>query len=234
MWLLIAIFAILLAILMKISSDKSYSWNKIIFDIIRLLTSQDVKIFELTKFIFKVQNKTTTFIIMIILIFFTVIITKCFLSLLLNSYFKLIKVTVVDSLEELIDGNQCLIASRNKSIISLEHFKMFKEKQIEVLREKKEKYEQIVQMDMNDNGVIYGERVFIDMVEGKTIILENTIVINFIVETFKRDRDRFVISDRKYINQLAGHRINEISFIKEQLIFGFVSNIFIRLVHLKR
>ena len=213
---------------MKISIDKGYSWNNIIFDIIRLFTSQDINIFKLNRFILKVPNQTNLLITIIILIFFTVIITKCFTSLLLNIYFKLIKVPNVESLEQLIDGHQNLIACLNRTFDNLKHFKVFEEKQIEILREKKEKYEQIVKMNMNELGSIHDERVFNDMVEGKIIISENTITNNFIVETFKRQSHRFVISEHKYINQLGGHRIYESSFIREQQIFRFVSCIFIR------
>ena len=211
---------------MKISIDKSYSWNNIIFDIIRLFTSQDLNIFKSNQFIFKIRNKATTFITMVILIFFTVIITKCLTSLLLNTYFKLIKVTVVDSLEELIEGDQCLIASMNRTFDFLKMFKLFEQKQIEVLKEKKEKYQQTVEFDLNGPGALYEEGVFSDMVRGKTIILETTLAINYFVDIYKRQRDQFVTSEHKYINQRGGHYINKKSFIKEKQKFGFVSSIF--------
>ena len=163
---------------------------------------------------------------MIILISFTVIITKCFTSLLLNTYFKLIKVPVVESLEQLIEGNQCLIASRNRIFNFLKMFKVFEDKQIEVLREKKVEYEKNVKKKMNDNGVLYGEGVFSDMVRGKIIILGNTILKNYYVDLYKRERYQFVISEQKYINQIGGHPINKKSLIKEKQIFGFVSNIY--------
>ena len=219
MWLLILISALLLVILLKITINNS-SWNTITFDIIRSFTLQNVYIFKFQKI--KIQNKTTLIITMIILIFFTVIITKCFTSLLLNTYFKLIKVPYVESLEQLIDGNHCLIACLNRTIHYLKDFKVFEEKQIEVLREKKEKYEQIGKKDVNYKFYTHDEKVFNDIVDGKTILMENTFTINYFIETYKRERNRFVVSEHKYINLLAGHPINKQSFIKELQIFGFV------------
>ena len=211
--------------IMKISTYDIYSWYTIIFDIIRLFTSQDVDIFKLKNFILKIRNKRSTVITIISLIFFTVIITKCFTSLLLSTYFKLIKVSYVESLEQLMDGNQCLIASMNRSLRLLKDFNVFEEKQIEVLRKRKKEYQDIVKIDMDDKGAVYDERVFNDVIEGKTILLENTFGINNFIEIYKRDRDRFVISEHKYINLLAGPPINKESFIKEKQIFGFVSSI---------
>ena len=62
----------------------------------------------------------------------------------------------------------------NKTIDRLRQFKVFDDKQIEVLREKQNKYQKIVKFDLNGKGALYGEGVFIDMVEGKTIVLETT------------------------------------------------------------
>ena len=139
----------------------------------------------------------------------------------------MIKVPNVEILEQLIDGHQSLIACLNRTFDNL---KLLDKKQIEIMREKRKTYEQIVKMNMNELRSIYDKRVFNNMVEGKIVILENTITNNFIVETFKRERNRFVIPEHRYINQLAGHRLFENSIIKEQQIFGFVSSLFIRLV----
>ena len=229
MWLLIALVSILLAILMKINNI--CSWTNIIFDILRLFTAQDVNISKFNQFVLKVRNRTSTVITIIILIFFTVIITKCFTSLLLTTYFKIVKVPVVNSLEQLLERKQCLIASVNRTILILKVFNVLEDKQVEILRERKDRYEQVVKMDMNGNGAMFDERVFNDMVEGKTIIVDNTIVINHFVEIYERESHRFVVTKHKYINRLASHRLSENSIIKEQQIFGFVSSIFIRLVH---
>ena len=211
---------------MKITIDKSYSWNNIIFDIIRLFTSQDVNFFKLKKLIVKVQIKYTTNITMIILIFFTIIITKSFTSLLLTTYFKLIKVPYVESLEQLIDGDESLIVCLNRTFLFLRQYKVFEDKQIDILREKKDKYEKIVKFDPNGNGALFGEGVFSDMIEGKIVILEATVSSNLYINIYKRERDQFVISEHKYVNQLVGHHINNKSFIKERQIFGFVFSIF--------
>ena len=226
MWILIFIFGLILSILMKISSEKNSSWNTIIFDIIRLFTSQDVNFVKFKELIENVENRTKSIFVIITLIFFSFIITKCLTSLLLNSYFKFIKVPYVDSLEQIIDEDICLIATKNRSFQYLINYQVFDESKIKMLRDKKDKYEKINKINMEDKNSVYDEAVFNDMVKGKVIILENSAGIKYIIDYYKEEIDSFVVSQHKYIIQLGGHPINKRSLMKEQQIFGFVSSFF--------
>ena len=159
--------------------------------------------------------------IIITLLFFSFIITKCFTSLLLKTYFKLIKVPYVDSLEQLVDG-EYLIASMNFSFYSMEDNELIDEKQIEILRKMKVKYDEITNIDMETAMGTFDERIFNDVVDGRTILLEIGYRADAYLEYFKRDSDRFVVSQKNYVQYKNGHLINKRSSIVNQQIFGFV------------
>ena len=196
--------------------------KNIIFIIIRLFTSQDVNFSELSISIRKVKNKITLVIAMTVLIFFSFIITKSFTSLLLNTYFKLIKVTVVESLEQLLDGDDCLIASTDQMLNLLNYYQVFDQKQIEVLTKRKLKYEENFELDDRKEISIFNESVFNDVVEGKAIILLSSYGINYFLEYFKRDIERIVVSDHKYIKDFTGFLIHKTSIFGKQQKFAFV------------
>ena len=187
---------------------------------IRLFTSQDVNFHKLKKFSQKIQNKPTTIIIIITLTFFSFIITNCFTSLLLKAYFKLTKVALIDSLEQLIEQDQFHIASMKETFVALEHYQLIEERQIEVLKRRKDKYDKITELNMQIS--LIDERLFTDMIDGNAIIFESGFRIDFFLELFKKDRDRFAISQDKYLQFLIGHLIYKRSPIVKQQIFGFV------------
>ena len=220
---MVSIFGLILTILMKISLENNSKLNKIIFDTIRLFTTQDVN-FSKLKYYKKIGNETTFIILILTLIFFSFIITKCFTSLLLTTYFKFTKVPYIDSLEQLIDQDICLIASRNRTFLVLNIYKVFDENKLDILREKKEKYEKINNIDLDYENTLFNESIFDDIVNGKVIFLDNSGAIKYMLEHNKNERNRFVVSEHKYINQLTCHPISKRSIIKKQQIFGFVSS----------
>ena len=125
----------------------------------------------------KIQNKSTIIIIIINLIFFSFIITNCFTSLLLNTYFKLTKVALIDSLEQLIEQDKFHVASMEETFVALDYYKLIEGKNIEVLKSRKDKYDKITELNMQIS--LFDERVFNDMIDGKAIILESGYRIDF-------------------------------------------------------
>ena len=217
-WILISIFGILLSFILKILINKNYSWININFDIIRLFASQDI---NFCKFIRNVKNKTSIIITMILLLFFSSIMTKCFSSLLLNTYFKLIKVPFVDSLEQLLNGDPTLIASMDFTLGLMKFYKMYDNSQIELLNKRKYDYEIDTKLDMKQGGALFHTRVVEDLIEGKVIVMETGSRVIYFLELFKSDNDKFVVS-KKYYQQQRGHRINMQSTNVKQQIFGLV------------
>ena len=154
------------------------------------------------------------------LLFFSFIITNCFTSLLLKTYFKLTKVALIDSLQQLIEQDQYYIASMEETFVALNYYRLFEDRQIELLKSRKEKYDRITNLNMQIS--LTDERVFNDMIDGKAIILESGFRIDFFVEFFKKDSDRFSISQNKYLQFLIGYLIDKRSPIVKQQVFGFV------------
>ena len=159
---------------------------------------------------------------MIVLIFLSFIITKSFTSLLLNTYFKLNKLTVVESLEQLLEGNECLIASTDEMLNLLDVYEIFDKKQMEILSKRKLKYEENLKMSVGMEISIFNESVFKGVVEGKAIILFTNFGINYFLEFYERDIERIVVSDHKYIKGFTGLLIYKRCTFAKQQKFAFV------------
>ena len=190
-------------------------------DMVGLFTTQYFNFHNVGKLIGKIKYKSSTVITIITLIFFSFILTKSFTSLLLNTYFKLIKVPVVESLEEVLNENQCLIAGTNNTFENLKDYEVFDERQIDAMIKKKMEYKENSKI-ANEPGLIVGKITFNDMVRGKAIILLDSYGIEFYLKYYKKDREKFVVSEHKYINQQMNYVINKRSVIFKQQLFGFV------------
>ena len=147
--------------------------------------------------------------------------TKCFSSLLLNTYFKLIKVPFVDSLEQLLNGDPTLIASMDFTLQLMKFFKLFDNSQIELLNKRKYDYEIDTNISMKQGGALFDSRVLEDLIEGKVIVIETGSRVKYFIELFKSDSDRFVVSN-KYYQQHRSHLINMQSINVKQQVFGLV------------
>ena len=99
----------------------------------------------------------------------------------------------------------------------MEDYQIIDEKQIEILREMKVKYDEITKIDMET-----AMGTFNDVVDGRAVLLEIGYRADAYLEFFKRDSDRFVVSQMKYVQFQNGHLINKRSSIVNQQIFGFV------------
>ena len=129
----------------------------------------------------------------------------------------------MDSLEQLIDKDISLFASRNIIFGLLNKYHVFDEKQINKLREKKEKHEKINNIDLDYENALFDEGIFNDVLNGKAISMENSGGIKYMLEHHRNEGNKFVLSEHKYIHQFDCHPINKRSITKKQQIFGFVS-----------
>ena len=111
----------------------------------------------------------------------------------------------------------------NWSFYTMKYHQLVDERQIELLIKRKYKYDDISKIDMETAMGAFDERIFNDVVDGRTILLEFGYRADMYFEFFKRDSDRFVVSQQKFIQLKSGYLINKKSPIVEQQIFGFVS-----------
>ena len=143
--------------------------------------------------------------------------------MLLNTYFKLIYVPIIERLEELLNSDQYLIASTTNTLENLKYYEVFDESQYEILKKKKMKYEKNSNLKTRPEAIME-ETTFNDMMEGKVVILLNSYAIDFYLKYYNKYRDKFIVSEYKYIRQQYHHVINKGSPILKQQLFGFVSD----------
>ena len=104
----------------------------------------------------------------------------------------------------------------------MKYHQLVDERQIELLIKRKYKYDDISKIDMETAMGAFDERIFNDVVDGRTILLEIGYRADAYLDFFKRDSDRFVVSQQKYVQVQQGLLINNRSSIVKQQIFGFV------------
>lgn len=224
-WVYVTIFVLIiwaiLKILIKNSGNSNKYCNNVSMDFIRLFFGQDVDFPRFSKTIGQAKFKFSIIILMKMLIFFSFILTKSFTSLLLNTYFITIQEPVVESLEQLINGN-LLLASHEISIIYLDYFEVFDPKHMKILKEKKQKYDNSTKIFIERPGTLFNKKIFNDMVDGKVIILQDSYRIDSYLDVYKKHRERFIVTEHKYCHSHMMHFIQKDSFIKKQQVFGFV------------
>ena len=189
-------------------------------DIYRTFIKQcDMYVSNLKQFISRVKYKFTMVIIMVSLIFFSTIITESFTSILLNSYFQLSKVPIIETLDELIIKDKYPIATKNRTI-NYFHNNMLDEQNINSLLKRRQKYQNKFNHSLEGSAVLLDKKIFTDVVNGKAVLLVNTYEKEGFVELYKTYEDQFIVSDHKYLGIFGVHVTSKKGSIVKEHIFA--------------
>ena len=150
---------------------------------------------------------------------FTNIITKCFTSLLLTSYFRQISVPLIETLEQLVEQDDIFIAANENTLEFIDDSEKFNKKQISLLYQKKRKYKMRLEFDFNYILDIFDKKIFNDMVNGLSVILLNGFDADVFKAQYISENDKYFISDTKYFHQFGTHWIHKNSSILAHLFF---------------
>ena len=198
----------IMVIMLDRLSMKANQLSMFIMDILRTLTTQsNVKLSSL-RYLGNFKPFSREIIILVIFwLIFANIITKSFNSLLLNSYFKQKSVPLVNNLQEIFDQDHFQIAAKKNSFKFMFRYGMFSEKQVDILWERREKYQDKVKLDFNVPLVILDKTIFNDLINGLTVILINGFERELFESQYARERDRYKVLDKKYVSNFAAHLI---------------------------
>ena len=171
------------------------------FDLfIRLLTTQSSKLFE--KFLSNTklltfQKRMTIFILIIIWGNSLSILTKAFAGNLLNTYFNVKSVPIVNTLDDVYNNEELLLKSN--SIQFLKDYLEYDSSKIKNLMNR------AAQTQMKDDD----EFLLANVVKGDTVIMGNTLFINNFLERWNDWRMFLFVSNNKYLPGLVNYNVNK-------------------------
>ena len=189
-------------------SGKENRIFKFIMDIIRTLTTQsNVKLSSL-KYLRQYKIHCSKIIILVIFwLLITNIITKCFTSLLLNSYFKQTSVPLLNNLQEVFEQEQFLIAAKTNTFSFMFNYGLFKKEQVDSLWERRNKYQEKFDFSFDVVLAILNRNIFNDVVNGLAVILINGFEKESFEAQYISESNKFKVLDQKYVSNFAGHLI---------------------------
>lgn len=123
------------------------------------------------------------------------LLSKSFSSVLLNTYFSLQSIPVVNTLRDVIDNKQLSIAASNAWFSN-------------VILPRIPSYEQadFKNRFMPNSPSVLTPEVFNELVNGRTVLISNTYVAEMFLEQWKRWNELFIRSEHKYgANFLSFH-----------------------------
>ena len=183
--------------------------SEITIDIFSTLTTQSYVKLSSLNYLRKFTPfpiKITTMVL--IWLIFTSIMTKCFTSLLLNSYFRQIYVPLVNNLEDLVDNNFSILAS-DKSLQFMSKFGLLNKKQMNSVLKKRKIFNSLL------------DKTYInDLVNGLAVILLNGNQREIFETQYVKQRDKFKVLDKKYLGQFVVHMIHKNISYRDQLVFA--------------
>ena len=190
-------------------SMKTNHLSKFTLDIIRALTTQScIKIFSLK---YLRQYKTHSVEIIILVIFwinFTNIITRCFCSVLLNSFFIQKSVPIVNDLNDVLD-NELSIAAKENTFGFLKMFEILSEEQIIISKALRDQYQANFNFKFDVPLAILDKSIFNDIVNGLAVILINGFEREVFEAQYISESNKFMVLDNKYLRKFAGHSIDK-------------------------
>ena len=165
------VISIIVVIFLDRLSMKAKHLSRFTMDILRTLTTQsNVKISNLAH-LRKYNPFSLEMIILVIFwLIFTNIITKCFTTLLLNSYFLQKTVPMVNNLEDVLK-HEFSIAAKNNTFRLLTNYNILNEEQVKTLLKRRNKYQKQLGHSFDLNLGILDRNIFKDLVKGLTVFL---------------------------------------------------------------
>ena len=174
------------------------SFVKIVEEIVRIFLGQDSDILDTRKFQMKIRTQSMIFMGLIQIIILTQsasILTKAFNGLLLNTYFNVKYVPIVQTLQDVNENNDLKIMTipfKLDSIhkgynISAEILKNLKRRATENREKDKVLFENV-----------YKETSIIDLIMGKHVIIGSSTHMNFLLDLYGYLANYFYVSEQKY------------------------------------
>ena len=214
------IISITVIIFLDRLSMKPKNLFKFTMDILRTLTTQsNVKISNLENLRKYNRFSPETIILVIFWLIFTNIITKCFTTLLLNSYFLQKIVPVVNNLEDVLE-HHFSIAALNNTFDLLTKYNILNEKQVETLLERRNKYEEQLGHSFELNLGILDRNIFNDLVKGLAVFLLNGFQSEEFQSHYVKEKDRYKVLDKKYGSKFIAHLIDKNNSHLAEMVFA--------------
>ena len=165
----------------------------IVMDVSTLSGQGDFKLANLSQ-ITKRENSYKAMIVLIVFwLVFTTIITKCFSSLLLNTYFKQTALPFVETLEQLLEEKSFSIASGDSTISLLYKHDVLTLEQSSTINYRSDQYLKKMESDPMSPGV------FNDMIEGLAVYLLSSLNARLLEAIYFRQSDKYSVSHNKYL-----------------------------------
>ena len=153
-------------LLEKIENDQGSSFN-VLFNLIGLFLNQGTKDYKLVEYL-----RPGTIIILLCCLLSTTVLTKCFTSLLLGTFFKTKPSLTVETLEDIVSNPKINVIGRE----SLKELKVFNPEFYEIIHKRNTDYENLLNVsDLNEGEVFQDINMIKDVDQSKTVVLLNSL-----------------------------------------------------------
>ena len=130
------------------------------------------------------------------------IIVNCFASLLLNTYFHMKSVPLIDSIEDLVNNKQIMIHSVNRTLKHIKKLNTVKltQNDIDELVNRAKILNIGIPQDLDD--------IFVNIVNGKSVVMWNSFYIRRLLRRYICVQDK-IVSSGKYLFDHVTFRIDK-------------------------
>ena len=178
------------------------------------LAQSEAKLLNLSE-LAKLNYYYSTVILLISWLFATNILTKCFTSILLNTYFRQIPVPLINDLEQLLNEKTFLVATYEQTFPIVKQREFLTDEEFDNLHERYQLYLDVYKSPES----LYERKVFDEMTKGNIIILFASHYAHGFNEFYALEKDKFFILDNKYLPQLTVHVAHKSSIFLDLQIF---------------
>ena len=187
----------------------------------RTVTAQsEVQYARLSYFTAIKHNYQAIIVLLTSWLMFASIMTKCFSSLMLNTYFKQTTVLLIRSLQELIDKEEYFVAVTPRNLEYFLDNDVLNQEEFDSLSHRRDKYQEHIGFELAFPMRVMSPLVFKEMTNGLAITLLNSFELKIFDTLYVTQSERYGISDHKYIHKLIVHYIGKNSLIFEEMKFA--------------
>ena len=150
------------------------------------------------------------------------ILTKCFSSLMLNTYFNQAAVPLVINLEQLLDEKNYSVSVSQINLKFLLDYKVLNQEQTSSLEHRRDEYQERIGFEFTSPMRSMSPQIFNEVIDGLAVILMNTFDLKTFESLYINQREKYSLSQHKYIYKLAVHWIRRNSLIFDSMKFALV------------
>ena len=184
-------------ILFKISKPKKFNFIDVMTRIVLDQSSNDIMV------LYNRSKNVTLIILLVIWLQSASILSKAFSGLLLNTYFNVKSVPIVNSLEDIINNQDINVAINLSSLKkNIQDTNLFDQKTEKHLYSRVSKYQD--QVDYISNYYKFGfifvhDKLLEDVIMGKTVMIVHSLLRNRYFNYYKYYHDQIRVVEQKYL-----------------------------------